>query len=84
MKYIVIVVYCDYFDSPQTFNGTMCMCVACSILLSAAVCSLYSSYKLLLYCSSGVLMPAVLMCSRSFLILYIYYVKSHALYSDYI
>jgi len=45
------VVYCDYFDSPQTFHGTMCMCVACSILLSAAVCSHYSSYKLLLYCS---------------------------------
>ena len=73
------VVYCDYFDSPQTFHGTVCMCVACSILLSAAVCSLYSSYTLLLYCSSGVLMSAVFMCSGSFLILYI---KSHALYSD--
>ena len=75
----LFVVYCDYFDSPQTFHGIVCMCVACSILLSAAVCSLYSSYTLLLYCLSGVLMSAVFMCSGSFLILYI---KSHALYSD--
>ena len=37
--------YIDYFYSSQTFNGTMCMCEACSILLSAAVYVLCIPHK---------------------------------------
>jgi len=39
------VVFCDYCDIPQIFDGTMCMCEACSILLSPA--GMFSVYLLL-------------------------------------